>query len=311
VRSNLVAAALGAASLTLAVPAVATADPITAGGSEQRNTSVPTPVAAKAAGVVVGQTAAAPVACGSAFTLFMSTEAGPPSFTIPSKGVLTSWSHLANAMPGSVRLVVVGPSATAGHRTVLGTSALQPVAVSTLNTFPTRIPVAAGTAVALQTSAPNMACVGITAAGDAVAGAAAPYDPTTNLDLPNTVTEAGIRLNVSAVLEPDVDGDGYGDDTQDVCPQSAQTQAACPVPDTKIKKRPARTGHSRLITIKFKSTLPGSTFKCSVDGKKFKSCSSPFVKRLGFGNHKVKIQATSAVGIVEAQPAKVKFRINP
>ncbi len=32
-----------------------------------------------------------------------------------------------------------------------------------------------------------------------------------------------------AVLEPDADGDGYGDETQDGCPQSAMYQTACPV----------------------------------------------------------------------------------
>jgi hypothetical protein len=34
---------------------------------------------------------------------------------------------------------------------------------------------------------------------------------------------------ISAVLEADADGDGYGDETQDLCPQSAATQAACPL----------------------------------------------------------------------------------
>jgi hypothetical protein len=311
VRSTLVAAALGAASLTLALPAVATADSIIAGGSGHPHTSVARPVAAKATAVVVGQTAATPAACGPAITLFMSAEVGPPSFTIPTKGVLTSWSNRANATPGSARLVVVGPSAIAGHRTVLGTSALQPVTVSTLNTFPTRIPVAAGSAIAIQTTAPGMSCGQITAAGDTFSGAVAPYDPATNTDLPNTSTQGGVRINVSAVLEPDDDNDGFGDITQDACPQSAQTQAACPVPDTQIKKRPARNGHSRFVKIKFTSTVPGSTFTCSIDGKRFKPCLSPFAKRLGFGHHKVKILATSAVGIVEARPAAVKFRINP
>jgi hypothetical protein len=308
-RRTYLAAALGAASLTLALPAVATADPVTAGGPAPRHAGAPRPVAAKATGVVVGQIAALPTSCGSAFTLFMSAESGPPSFTIPSNGVLTTWSHLANATPGSARLVVVGPSAVPGHRTVLGTSALQPVAVNALNSFPTRIPVTAGTAIALQTTVPGMACVGATVVGDAVAGAAAPYDPATNVDLPNSVAQAGIRINVAAVLEPDADGDGYGDVSQDACPVSAQTQAVCPAPDTKIKKQPPRVGHNRFVTIKFKSTVPGSTFTCSVDGKKFKPCSSPFDKRLGLGRHKVKILATSGVGIVEAKPAVVKFRI--
>ncbi len=40
-------------------------------------------------------------------------------------------------------------------------------------------------------------------------------------------TEA--RVPLSAVIEPDADNDGYGDETQDKCPQSAAVQIACPV----------------------------------------------------------------------------------
>jgi hypothetical protein len=34
---------------------------------------------------------------------------------------------------------------------------------------------------------------------------------------------------LAAVIEPDADGDGYGDETQDKCPQSAAFQTECPV----------------------------------------------------------------------------------
>jgi hypothetical protein len=37
------------------------------------------------------------------------------------------------------------------------------------------------------------------------------------------------RNAIWAQLEADADGDGYGDDTQDKCPQSAAFQNACPV----------------------------------------------------------------------------------
>lgn len=40
-------------------------------------------------------------------------------------------------------------------------------------------------------------------------------------------TEA--RTPLAAVIEPDVDSDGYGDETQDKCPQSAALQIPCPV----------------------------------------------------------------------------------
>jgi hypothetical protein len=42
-------------------------------------------------------------------------------------------------------------------------------------------------------------------------------------------TETGIQVPVVAKIEPDVDGDGYGDETQDKCPQSAAYQTPCPV----------------------------------------------------------------------------------
>jgi hypothetical protein len=37
------------------------------------------------------------------------------------------------------------------------------------------------------------------------------------------------RIPVAAVLEADADGDGFGDETQDKCPQAASTQVECPV----------------------------------------------------------------------------------
>jgi hypothetical protein len=37
------------------------------------------------------------------------------------------------------------------------------------------------------------------------------------------------RLLIGATLEPDADGDGFGDETQDQCPSSASTQGPCPV----------------------------------------------------------------------------------
>jgi hypothetical protein len=40
------------------------------------------------------------------------------------------------------------------------------------------------------------------------------------------VSEAQVPL--AAVIEPDADNDGFGDETQDACPQSAAVQAPCP-----------------------------------------------------------------------------------
>jgi hypothetical protein len=36
------------------------------------------------------------------------------------------------------------------------------------------------------------------------------------------------RVPLAAIVEPDADNDGFGDETQDACPQNATTQTACP-----------------------------------------------------------------------------------
>jgi hypothetical protein len=116
---------------------------------------------------------------------------------------------------------------------------------------------------------------------------------------------------VSAVVESDADGDGYGDVTQDLCPQSATTQAACPAPDTTVTKKPKKSSTNRKVKIKFTSTIAGSKFTCAVDKKAAKPCTSPFKKKFKYGKHKVVITAISPAGIVDPTPATVKFKIKP
>ena len=145
-------------------------------------------------------------------------------------------------------------------------SAQNAVVINTVNTFPTRVPVAAGLSIGLNNSASDMLCWGAGVAGDQVA-AATPFDPAVSTDFPGGNPQTGKRVNISAVLEPDVDGDQYGDLTQDLCPQSKLTQAACPAPDTKVTRQPKKRSAARKAKIKFSSTVAGSTFTCSVDGK--------------------------------------------
>jgi hypothetical protein len=193
--------------------------------------------------------------------------------------------------------------AGAGTYAQVGKSALAAVTPAVLNTFPTRIPVPAGATLGMQFTNPSMAC-GVADAGSSLEYLAT-YDP--DNPVPFTGTPASYLLNAAAVWESDADADGFGDVTQDLCPQSARSQAACPAPDTRVKSAPKATPKAK-IKISFVSSVPGSTFTCSVDGKPAKPCSSPFRKRYSLGKHKVRITATSPAGIVEAKPATVKFR---
>ena len=40
--------------------------------------------------------------------------------------------------------------------------------------------------------------------------------------------EPSVQLDVSAVFELEADNDGFGDETQDLCPTNASTQGPCP-----------------------------------------------------------------------------------
>ena len=146
-------------------------------------------------------------------------------------------------------------------------------------------------------------------AGD-VSKAAAPFDPDMTNDFVYSTTLTTFRPNISAVLESDLDADGYGDVTQDACPQSALSQVACPEPDTTLTKKPKKHMRKSRIKVKFTSTLAGSTFQCSRDGHRFKPCHSPYKRRFGPGHHKLLVRAVSPAGIKDKTPIKVKFTIH-
>src|SRR5690606_7431051 len=54
-------------------------------------------------------------------------------------------------------------------------------------------------------------------------------------------TEVDVGTPVTAVVEPDADGDGFGDETQDLCPAAAPLQGPCPIvvlrSKAKVRKR--------------------------------------------------------------------------
>jgi hypothetical protein len=67
--------------------------------------------------------------------------------------------------------------------------------------------------------------------------------------------------------------------------------------------------YKRTLKIRFTSSEAGSTFKCKLDGKPFKPCSSPFkTKRLAFGRHKFAVVATDGAGNT-GPTAKQKFKV--
>jgi plastocyanin len=82
-----------------------------------------------------------------------------------------------------------------------------------------------------------------------------------------------------------------------------------PPPDTKITSKPPAKTKDRTPTFKFKSTVAGATFKCTLDGKALKPCRSPLTtKALSFGRHTLKVSAVAG-GASDRTPAAFSFKV--
>ena len=161
------------------------------------------------------------------------------SYAAPSPGVITSWSFQASfgAVPQGLKLKVGRPAGGASF-TIVGESAPKDPVSSQLNTYTdVSIPVQTGDVIGLYP-------------GDAVfeahffrlVDASAGFGAAVHVgDLaPNntdTFDPYSAQVDVSAKLEPDVDHDGFGDETQDKCSTNASTQAACAHKKCKKKKK--------------------------------------------------------------------------
>jgi plastocyanin len=81
------------------------------------------------------------------------------------------------------------------------------------------------------------------------------------------------------------------------------------VPDTTMTLKPKAKTKDRTPTFKFKSTVAGATFKCTLDGKALKPCRSPLTtKKLSFGRHTLKVSAVAG-GASDPTPATSSFKV--
>lgn len=231
-------------------------------------------------------------------------------------GVIVSWSvrSMARSVELPVRLHLVR-----GHTGVAtGVSQLLPMAAG-VHSFPERLPVHAGDGIGIDAETPPFTSIGVvsnTSVGASLDLWIPQLGPTESRD-PNLDEFPGYELLVNATIEPDADRDGFGDETQDGCPASAATSAACPpppplpqpAPDTAVKG-PKGTIDSKKATFRFGSTVAGSTFECRLDRKPFRACVSPKTyKGLAEGKHVFKVRAVGPNGLRDPKAAKRTFRV--
>lgn len=137
---------------------------------------------------------------------------------------------------------------------------------------------------------------------------------------PRTSSQFFGELLVQGVIEPDADGDGFGDETQDGCPSQKTAQGACDLTKPTIAKLRVRKGKisytlSEAATVKFRLARKNARGKFKAVGRPFTGPgaagpnrrSLPRAGKLGPGNYRLSGTATDVVGNAGAK--KTVFRI--
>lgn len=175
----------------------------------------------------IGNTCVANAGGGSQTAVQLSKAASDPApIAAPADGVITGWKVNVVTFSGTanVKLKVFRPTDNPNVFTVVHESG-----ISAVNGGPTsfsdRFPIKAGDRIGM-TGIGSPGLLYCFASASDIAGVVA-GDPA--LDSQPTFTPTpSFKPAISATFEADVDGDGFGDETEDKCPRSKALQTACP-----------------------------------------------------------------------------------
>ena len=257
----------------------------------------------------IGQTFTPPSGCDFPLTQIQTTSPGN-IYAAPGPGVITSWSFMASTTENPQLKLKVARSAGGNDFTIVGESTLQATSLGVLNTFPTRIAgVRAGDVIGFFNATQGLC--GVMGGGSYTnrstsMGVDPPPGSTT------TFTGSGtFHLDVSAVLEPDADNDGYGDETQDCAPSDASRNVDCAPPQTTISAGPKDRSRKKTATFEFTGIDARAVagFECSLDGKPFTACSSPHTVKVKRGRHSFAVRAVDQVGNADDVPATDTWKV--
>jgi hypothetical protein len=156
----------------------------------------------------------------------LASTTNPGAVSVPVAGVITKWKVNVVPYPGGIseKLKVLRPAGGNSFTTV-GESTTQPI-LGGQNSFDTRIPVQAGDRLGAYSAFSPIFCAEASAPTDVLG--VVPGDTSLGSTTAFTELPEG-QPAISATVEPDADNDGFGDETQDKCPQNAAVQVPCPV----------------------------------------------------------------------------------
>jgi hypothetical protein len=94
-----------------------------------------------------------------------------------------------------------------------------------------------------------------------------------------------------------------------VAPVAGPPEPSGKAPNGRIGKHPKKRSHRHLARFTFFSDLPGSSFRCKLDGKPFKRCRSPLRRRVKAGRHRFQLRAVAPDGTPDPTPAIYRWRV--
>jgi hypothetical protein len=227
------------------------------------------------AATTIGQTnaPASTVACDTNATYVQEgVSSGAAGYQSPVSGVITSWSTAQSSAATQMKLVVLRPDAPSGafHYIPKQKDVLRDIsALNQINTFTgLHLAIAAGDYIGLYVPAAGANCLSYTAGSGETYHHILSDPPLDTSAFFNNVTSSGL-INASAVIEPDADGDGFGDESQDGCPGNGAATGACPVapPPAAVTTDNAALRAAALKRCKKKPT-PLAKRKCAKRAKK-------------------------------------------
>jgi hypothetical protein len=241
----------------------------------------------------------------------LDQQAAGGGATAPVDGVVVRWRirSAANSRPsGMVGSWEARFRLARGDHAVGASAAVLVADIDDVQTFNTRLPIQEGDALGLDTPGGEGKFL-ITGEPNAILDL---YNPPLGADETRGPPDGspGYVLDVNADIEPDADGDGFGDETQDLCPTDVTRHIACPAPQTTITKHPKAKSRQKHVTFEFSSDQPGATFECSLDGEGLAACLSPRVIKVGKGKHVFQVIATNPkTALTDATPASYSFKV--
>jgi hypothetical protein len=162
-------------------------------------------------------------------TYYGQKSTAPDPYVVPSNGVITSWTFQTGSVGFALVKLKVGTSVTSRTIRTDAESAAVSLPASSSTTTAVRIPVVAGQRIGFYAEA-TAPChsAGPGMVDDSLMANTQPFDQTPGMS--EQYLELGSwAFPLSARIEPDSDGDGYGDETQDACPTSPGP-GPCPAP---------------------------------------------------------------------------------